>query len=136
LQLFQDQHPLVVARVRAVAPAELAISVLTALEQLSGWYTRLRQARQAERLAWAYRRLAAVVRFLSQVQIIDFDVPAIQRDEDLKNRKLKVRTMDLRIAATVLERGGVLATRNVRDFQQVPDLRVEDWSASTPPSDS
>jgi hypothetical protein len=53
LQLFQDKHPLVVARVRAVAPAELAISVVTALEQLSGWYTRLRQARQPERLAWA-----------------------------------------------------------------------------------
>ena len=47
--------------------------------------------------------------------------------EALKRMKLNVRKMDLRIAATVLEHGGVLATRNVRDFQRVPGLLIEDW---------
>jgi predicted nucleic acid-binding protein len=79
-------------------------------------------------LAWAYRRLAATVRFLSQIQIADFDEPAIQRYEQLKKNKVKVRKMDLRIAATVLERGAILVTRNVHDFQLVPGLRMEDWS--------
>jgi tRNA(fMet)-specific endonuclease VapC len=128
LQLFQDEHPRVVARVRAVAPGDRAISVVTVEEQLSGWYTQLRQAKRPERLAWAYRRLAATVRFLSQGQIIDFDEPAIRRCEQLKKLKLKVRKMDLRIAATVLERGAILVTRNARDFRQVPDLQIEDWS--------
>ncbi len=128
LQLLQGAHPLVTARVRAVAPDDRAVSVVTVEEQLSGWYTQLRQAKRPERLAWAYRRLAATVRFLSQVQIVDFDEPAIQRCEQLKKLKLKVRKMDLRIAATVLERGAILVTRNVRDFRQVPGLRIEDWS--------
>jgi tRNA(fMet)-specific endonuclease VapC len=128
LQLFQDGHPEVVSRVRAVAPSDRAISVITVEEQLSGWYAQLRQAKRPERLAWAYRRLAALVRFLSQVQIVDFDEAAIQRCEQLKRLKLKVRKMDLRIAATVLERGAILVTRNVRDFQQVPALHIEDWS--------
>jgi tRNA(fMet)-specific endonuclease VapC len=97
-------------------------------EQLSGWYTQLRQAKRPERLAWAYRRLAVTVRFLSRVQIVDFDEPAIRRYEELKRLKIKVRKMDLRIAATVLDRDGVLVTRNVRDFRQVPGLRIEDWS--------
>jgi tRNA(fMet)-specific endonuclease VapC len=79
-------------------------------------------------LAWAYRSLAATVRFLSQIQIVDFDEPAIRRCEELKKLKLKVRKMDLRIAATVLERDAILVTRNVRDFRQVPGLRIEDWS--------
>jgi len=116
LQLFQDDNPRVVAHVRATK------------RQLSGWYTQLRQAKDHNRLAWAYRRLAATIRFLSQIQIVDFDEPAIRRCEQLKKLKLKVRKMDLRIAATVLERDAILVTRNVRDFQQVPGLKIEDWS--------
>lgn len=95
---------------------------------MSGWYAQLRQAKRPERLAWAYRRLTATVRFLSRVQIVDFDEAAIQRYEQLKKHKAKAGTNDLRIAATVLERDAILVTRNVRDFQKIPDLRTEDWS--------
>ena len=127
-QLFQDDHPLVIARVQAVAPDDRAISVITVEEQLSGWYAQLRQAKQPERLLWAYRRLAATARFLSRVQIIDFDEAAFQHYEALKTSKVKISTNDLRIAATVLARSAILVTRNLRDFQQVPGLRLEDWS--------
>lgn len=129
LQLLQDEHPRVIAQVQVVALEDRAISVITVEEQLSGWYTQLRQAKRPERLAWAYRRLAATVRFLSRVQIIDFDEAAIERYEQLKKRKLKLGTNDLRIAATVLERSAILVTRNLRDFQKVPALQIEDWSA-------
>ena len=128
LQLFQDGNPTVVAHVSTVAPGDLATSVITIEEQLSGWYPELRQAKRIERLAWAYRRLAATMRFLARIQIVDFDEPAIRRCQELKKLKLKIRKMDLRIAATVVERGGVLVTRNIRDFKQVPGLKIEDWS--------
>jgi tRNA(fMet)-specific endonuclease VapC len=128
LQLYQDGHPLVLARVHAVAPSDRAISVVTVEEQLSGWYAQLRQAQQPERLAWAYQRLAATDRFLSQVQIVDFEESHIRRYEQLRKLKLKVGKMDLRIAATALERRATLVTRNLRDFQRVPGLRIADWS--------
>jgi len=128
LQLFQEGHPAVVSRVSSVASSDLAISVVTVEEQLSGWYTQLRKARRPEKLAWAYRRLAANVRFLSRLRILDFDEAAIERYEALRALKLKVRKMDLRIATTALEHGAILVSRNVRDFEQVPGLAVEDWS--------
>jgi tRNA(fMet)-specific endonuclease VapC len=128
LQLYQDGNPKVVSRVHAVNPGERAISVVTVEEQLSGWYTQLRQAKDDQRLAWAYRCLAVTVRSLAKVQIVDFDQPAIRRYQELRKLKLKVRKMDLRIAATVLERDATVVTCNVRDFRHVPGLRIEDWS--------
>ena len=128
LQLFQDGHPRVVARAQSVGPSDKAIAVVTVEEQLSGWYTQLRQAKDPERLAWAYRRMAANVRFLSGVQILDLDASALRRCEEWRKAKIKVRKMDMRIAATALERDAAVVTRNVKDFQRIPGLRVEDWS--------
>ncbi len=34
-----------------------------------------------------------------------------------------------RIAAVVLEDGGTLVTRNLRDFRRIPNLAIEDWTA-------
>lgn len=35
--------------------------------------------------------------------------------------------MDLRIASIVLANGATLLSRNLRDFDRVPGLRVENW---------
>ena len=95
LTLFQEGHPAVVANVATHTDDNLAITVLSVEEQLSDWYTQIRQAKSIDRRAWAYRRLAENVRFLSQLPILDFDEPAIRRHEDLQNSKTKVRKMDL-----------------------------------------
>jgi tRNA(fMet)-specific endonuclease VapC len=128
LTLFQEGHAAVLRQVAAHPANELAITVLSVEEQLSGWYTRLRRAKNPKQLAMAYERLATNVRFLSGLQILNFDEPAIGRYEGLGKLKLKIRKMDLRIAAVVLERDAVVVTRNLRDFRRVPRLRVEDWS--------
>jgi tRNA(fMet)-specific endonuclease VapC len=128
LTLFEREHATVVARIADHSHAEIAISVVTVEEQLSGWYAQLRQAKGPERLAWAYRRLAATIRFLRHVKILDFGEAAIQRYDELKRRRLKVRKMDLQIAATALQHGATVVTRNVRDFKCVPGLTVEDWA--------
>jgi tRNA(fMet)-specific endonuclease VapC len=80
----------------------IAVSVVTVEEQLSGWYAQLRQAKGPEKLAWAYRQLAANVRFLARVKILDFDEGAIERYVQLKRLRLKIGKMDLQIAATAL----------------------------------
>ena len=128
LTLFQEGHPAIRKRASEHPQNELAITVLSVEEQLSGWYTALRRAKQIDRLAWAYRRLAENVRFVSRLQIVAFDEQAIQRYEELKRLKLKVRKMDLRIAAIALEHSAVLVTRNRGDFERILGLTIEDWS--------
>lgn len=38
-------------------------------------------------------------------------------------------TMDLKIASISLAHGATLLTRNLRDFEAMPGLRLEDWLA-------
>jgi tRNA(fMet)-specific endonuclease VapC len=128
LTLSQHSHPVVLGRVSAYPPDEIAITVLSVEEQLSGWYTRIRQAKRPDALALAYRRLAECVTSLSGLRILSFTEPAITRYDALKRLQLGIGKMDLRIAAVTLEEGGILVTRNVRDFQRVPGLTIEDWS--------
>jgi tRNA(fMet)-specific endonuclease VapC len=69
------------------------------------------------------------VRYLAQLPtIVSFPEPAILRFEQLKSLKLNVVGNDLRVAAITLDHSGVLVSRNLRDFQRVPNLLVEDWS--------
>ncbi len=106
----------------------MAITAITVEEQCSGWYALLRKATQPDRLARAYQRLADTIPFLAQFAILGFPESAQRRFDRLAALKLGVRKMDLRIAAIALEHGAIVATRNLRDFQRVPGLVVEDWS--------
>jgi tRNA(fMet)-specific endonuclease VapC len=128
LTLYRQGHPLVRQRVDSHPPDELAITVMSVEEQLSGWYSRLRQAQQPPQLARAYQELAGCVEYLAAWKILVFPEPTIARYDRLAAMKLNVRKMDLRIAAITLENGSILVTRNRRDFQRVPNLTIEDWS--------
>lgn len=128
VSLFQHGHPAVCAAVANHVADDVAISVLTVEEQLSGWYKELRRAKKPHALAAVYERMANTVRFYAFLPIHAFSEPAIARYEQLKRLKLKVGKTDLRIGAVALERNAVVVTRNVRDFQRIPGLQIEDWS--------
>jgi len=62
------------------------------------------------------------------MQLLPFDLEAIARFESLRAARVRIATMDLRIAATALSRGFTVLSRNLVDFEQVPGLAVEDWT--------
>jgi tRNA(fMet)-specific endonuclease VapC len=128
LSLYQSNHPNVRARVDARHSQELAVTVITVEEGLSGWYTALRRAKRSDQLPLLYERLALHVDFLARWRKLLFVPSALTRYENLLTSRLTVGRNDLRIAAITLEHGGILVTRNRRDFQKVPHLVVEDWS--------
>lgn len=129
LTLLEEGHPVVSQRFLQQRREDVAITVLSVEEQLSGWYTQVRKAKRPERLEWAYRRLTETVIFLAHLRILTYNQTAMQRYEQLRKSKIKIGRTDLRIAATVLEQNAILVTRNARDFGRVPSLQIEDWSA-------
>ena len=48
--LYRYEHETVTRRVEAVPADQLAITIVTIEEQLTGWYTQIRKARNAEKL--------------------------------------------------------------------------------------
>ncbi len=128
LTLYQAGHPEVLRHVQACSSGQLALTIISVEEELRGWYTKLRRAKKRDQLARAYQRLTDAVRFFSKLLILSFTEAAIARYEDLRRSHATISKNDLRIAATVLEHGETLVTRNVKDFQSIPGLKIEDWS--------
>jgi len=126
--LFQRNHPAVVRRVGATPPAELAVTILTIEEQVTGRFAFIRKARRPDEIALGYQLLTDTVRCSTSMQILSYNEPAIHRFSGLLSMRLNVGKMDLRIAAVALECGAVVVTRNLRDFGRVPNLVIEDWT--------
>lgn len=63
--------------------------------------------------------------------VLPFDMAAARRygelRADLEGRGTPIGDADLRIAAIALDRGLTVVTGNVRHFQRVPELTVENW---------
>lgn len=129
--LLQQVHPIITQRVSTVNPDHIGVTVVTVEEQVRGWLSAIRktsQSSQPERLIWAYRGLRDVVKYLSQLNLIDFSEAAYAHYQELRRQRIRIGTQDLRIAAIVLAENSILVTRNQRDFAQVPGLVFEDWT--------
>jgi tRNA(fMet)-specific endonuclease VapC len=76
----------------------------------------------------AYAELLRILQDFSSFNVAPFDAAALSVFHNLRAQRLRVGTMDLRIAAIALARNATVTTRNTRDFGRVPGLNVEDWT--------
>ena len=76
-----------------------------------------------------YRQLERLLGFYCETPLLPFDDKALNAFQRLWVARLRVGTMDLKIASIALANDATLLTRNRRDFERVPRLRLEDWSA-------
>jgi len=74
-----------------------------------------------------YGRLVKIIHFLADWHIAEWNEPAADAFERLRAARIRVGTQDLKIAGITLANDALLLSSNLRDFQQVPDLKVEDW---------
>ena len=124
---LQAGNDLLTLRIAAIEEHNLFTTAVTIYEQLRGRLASINRVGEGPTLIRSYSKFITTFSYLQQVQILPFDDAALFQLQQLRAQKIRVSTQDLRIAAIALSVGGVLVTRNYRDFQKVPDLALENW---------
>jgi tRNA(fMet)-specific endonuclease VapC len=129
LTFFLANHPRVVEQARLSAE-EVGITVITRIEALVGRFASVLKAADGEQLQRAQDWLKQTDAHLSKVLIVPIDAGAAAEFDKLRqNKKLKkIGRGDLLIASIALAHKATLVTRNVKDFQLVPGLKLENWA--------
>jgi tRNA(fMet)-specific endonuclease VapC len=102
---------------------QIAISTVTLAELYAGAYKHSK----------TNRLLALIADLLQEVTVVDLDAACAktfgQVRGTLLQRGLSVPTTDLMIASSALVHNLTLVTHNTADYQNIPELRLEDWLA-------
>lgn len=119
---FAQGRPDVLARVKATPPAEIAVSTITEMEIAYGLLLNARLARLLRPVVDA---------FLSAVHVLPYDAAAALETASLRaalrRRGRQIGAYDALIAGSALAQGLTLVTSNIREFERVERLTVEDW---------
>jgi tRNA(fMet)-specific endonuclease VapC len=110
---------------------EVRVTIVSFEEHARGWLAKIAQTKEFVDQVKVYGRLQRLVRFYGEFEVLAFDDKAAECCQELRHAKIRVGTMDLKIGAIALSHDATLITRNLRDFQKIPGLRVEDWLRST-----
>ncbi len=131
INILQSQHGNeyrnLTDRMSVSSDQEFVTTVVTVEEQMRGWLALINRWNDAHRQVAGYERLNSVVDFFSRWDRLPFDDAAAAQFKALRAQKIRIGTMDLKIASMALVHGVMVLSGNLRDFQQVPNLQVEDW---------
>ncbi|HEV3117595.1 MAG TPA: type II toxin-antitoxin system VapC family toxin [Gemmataceae bacterium] len=128
--VFTDErdarHALLSRRMEA-AEEQVACTIVSVEEVLRGWLALIHRLRDVHRQIPAYTRLGQLFDVLSDWEIVPFDEGAADRFAALRRQRIRIGTMDLKIASIALVNDALLVTTNLRDYSLVPQLRCDDW---------
>jgi tRNA(fMet)-specific endonuclease VapC len=122
------EYAALAARIALHSAADLAFSVISFHEQVLGAHAFIGRARSASHLVRGYSLLGEILQGFSAAPVLPFDAAAAATFDTLRAQRIRVATMDLRIASIALSHGLVLLTRNVSDFGRIPGLVTDDWT--------
>ena len=122
---LRERPASVVHRLRRVEPRDVCMSTVTLAE--------LRYGASRHRKADRYHQI--ITAFATRVRPQKFDIRAARRYGEVRARLAAAGTpigpLDTLIAAHALALDVTLITNNVREFERVPGLRIENWADPT-----
>lgn len=121
--IMKRSHEFLLKRLRRTAVEDVCISAITQAELAYGVEVSPRSAQDAEALR-EYLRITQVLNFPSEAAQHYAEIRA-----HLKEHGTMIGANDLLIAAHARTLKLVLVTNNTREFNRVPGLKVENWTA-------
>jgi tRNA(fMet)-specific endonuclease VapC len=122
IYLINGKYPEIARRLARQKTGSVALSSITTSEL---WYGVENSARREQ-------NRAALAKFLLPLEVMPYDEDASQAYGKLRAFLEKsgrgVGSMDLLIAAHAVSLKGILVTHNLREFRNVPELKLEDWT--------
>lgn len=104
---------------------QLCISTVTLMELIKG----------AEKSMKPEANMDVVEGFAARLDVLDFDRKAAAHSgqiiAELELSGLKIGAFDSQIAGHARSQGLIVVTSNVREFERVSGLRIENWVSST-----
>jgi tRNA(fMet)-specific endonuclease VapC len=116
------------SRLEESADTEITTTIINFEKQMRGWLSFIAKASTLERQVVAYERLQRFLDNYRSALVLPFEEVAAIQYARLRGQKLKLASMDLKIAAITIANDALLISRNLSDFSLVPDLRVADWT--------
>jgi tRNA(fMet)-specific endonuclease VapC len=122
------EYAALMARIAQVARGDLVFCVVSFHEQVLGCNTYIAQAKTSADVVRGYQMFDRVLSAFAAALVLPFETKASAVFDSLVAQRVRIATMDMRIASIALSRGLTLLTRNVRDFSRVPGPVIEDWT--------
>jgi len=108
-------------------PSDIFVSIISFHELVVGWNSYLAKAKSPEAIVKAYSQFESILADFAEMQKLSFDAKSMDIFLELKSLRLRVGTVDLRIASIAIANQFTLVTNNTVDFDRIPNLSLEDW---------
>ena len=128
LSLHQRGYESLKSRLLTISPEKVSITIISVEEIFRGRLAQVRRAKEAEDRVKAYAWLSRTFDYLCGFEVLNYNAHAEAHFQNLRKQKIRIGVQDLKIASIVLSCDGILITRNVDDFKNIPSLKMEDWS--------
>ncbi len=108
-------------------PDDFGTTIVCLEEQLRGWLAAIKRKHDVDQQVPVYDQLGRLWDYFRDWQILRFDAQAAELFKRFRQHKIRIGSQDLKIAAIALTQDALLLSANLRDFRQIPGLRVENW---------
>ena len=128
----QNEHPILSAKVRSTPGKQLFITSVTLDEQFRGRLAYINRHRNnLHKSPQGHAAVVQTVYYSSKWNMLAYDEDADTTFHRLKRQHIRIGSHDLHIAPIAFLHHFTVVTHKIRDFAEVLDLEVEDWTGAS-----